>query len=127
MLTPDAALMSVTRLAIYKYDKNSRKNSRLGIGTGFFYRSGNNKIFLITNKHVVYDRDKHHSPDKLRLYLHRETKHFSNITEIDVKLWDRNGKKLWKYSHSYPRADVIAIELSPTTQTDCFFCIFFKG
>jgi len=33
--------------------------------TGFFYKDATGKLFLVTNKHVVYDKGKHYFPDRL--------------------------------------------------------------
>ena len=57
---------------------------------------------------------------------YRDVKEFGNIKKIDIKLWDRNGKRLWKESNSYPIADVVAIELPSAAGQGCFFTSFSK-
>jgi hypothetical protein len=120
----EMALFTVARLAAYKYDPKARKTSRLAMGTGFFYRRGKDRLFLITNRHVVYDEERHHFPDKLRLYVHSDKQHLSKIKQIDLKLWDRTKKRLWEHSHSHPAADVITIEINKEAMVGCFFFAF---
>lgn len=60
-ITPFA--LTVAPLIMY------RDNCKLGAATGFFY-SHNDKIFLITNKHVVIDKEKEFYPNKIRFQVH---------------------------------------------------------
>jgi len=126
MKEAEMALFAVARLEVYKRDTKARKTSRLAIGTGFFYRIGKDKLFLITNRHMVYDEEKHHFPDKLRLYVHSDKEHLSKTKCIDLKLWDKAGKRLWKHSSRYPVADVVALEVPLEEIAGCFFVAFSK-
>jgi len=118
MQEAEQALFAVTRLEAYS------KTSRLARGTGFFYQSGEDKLFLITNRHIVSDEKEHYFPDKLRLYGHSDKRHFSKTKAIDLKLWDSTDKRLWKHSNRYPVADVVALEIPIETMAGCFFSKF---
>jgi len=118
------ALFAVTRLAAYKHDPKARKTSQLAMGTGFFYRKGRERLFLVTNRHMVYDEDRHYFPDKLRLFVHSDKEHLSKTKNIDLKLWDKAGKRLWKHSRRYPVADVVALEVPVGAMEGCFFFTF---
>ena len=72
----------------------------------------------------MYDEESHLFPDKLRLYLHSDKEHLSKTKDIDLKLWGRTGKRLWEHSHSYPAADVVALEIPIEAMAGCFFFTF---
>lgn len=126
MQEAEMALFSVVRLEAFQYEPKARKTFEVHGATGFFYLSDKGELYLITNRHVVYDEESHHFPDKLRLYIRSDKRYLSKIKTIELKLWSRAGKKLWKHSKSYPVADVIALKVPLEDIAGCFYFYFLK-
>jgi hypothetical protein len=122
----EMALFAVARLETSKRDTRAGVTSKLATATGFFYTNEAGKLFLVTNKHVLYDEDKHHFPDKLRFYVHTDLRYLTKIKPIDLPLWGKNGKKLWKWL-KYRPIDVAALEVPENQLTGCRYLAFSKG
>ena len=122
----DTVLFAVARLETFKRDVKARVTSNLGQATGFFYETQDAKLFIVTNKHVVYDRSKHHFPDRLRIHVHSDPIHWSKMTHIDLRLWSIDGKKLWKWFPNSP-VDVVAVEVPTDQLRGCRFVAFSKA
>ncbi|MBI2847506.1 MAG: trypsin-like peptidase domain-containing protein [Chloroflexi bacterium] len=117
------ALFAVARLETFKHDSKARVTSLLATATGFFYRNKEDKVFLITNKHVLYDRDRHYFPDWLRFHVHSDLNHLTKTKHIDLRLWGKGGKRLWKWVPHRP-IDVAALEVPANQLADCRFINF---
>lgn len=122
----EMALFRVARLETFKRDLRARVTSQLGTATGFFYRNVTGRLFLVTNKHVVYNKGKHYFPDRLRFYVHSDLEHLTKMKHIDLRLWSKDGKKLWK-STQYQPIDVAALEVPENQLADCRYLAFSKG
>ncbi len=122
----EMALFAVARLETFKRDSRAGVTSKLGTGTGFFYRSKTDTLFLITNKHVVYNRARHYFPDRLRFYVHSNYKYLTKMKHIDIRLWGKDGKKVWKGAEYRP-IDVAALEIPANSLAGCFFSAFSEG
>ena len=83
--------------------------SVVGSASGFFYTK-DEKLFLVTNQHVMRNDKKRIVPDTLRLRLHTDQNDIRKNGELDVPLYN-NGKKLWKIHSNYPDADVALDEI----------------
>jgi len=80
--------------------------SRIATATGFFF-TNEEKLWLITNRHVVRDDERRLFPDKLRLRLHTNAQDHTQNTDYEVPLYrDRNS--VWREK---PGVDLAAIEL----------------
>jgi hypothetical protein len=121
----EGALLAVTRLETFKRDPRAKVTSKLATATGFFYRNKAGNLFLVTNKHVVYDKDKHYFPDRLRFYVHSDPKHLTKMKSIDLKIWGKDGKKLWKWV-KYRPIDVAVLDVPANYVTGCFVTAFSK-
>lgn len=121
----EMALFAVARLETFKRDSQARVTANLATATGFFYRNKAGRLFLVTNKHVLYDEYKHYFPDRLRFYVHTDLMHLTKIKHVDLRLWSKDGKKLWKWAQYRP-IDVAALEMPANLLTDCFFTAFSK-
>lgn len=82
----------------------------VGSATGFFYLK-NDRLFLVTNKHVFKDNAKNLAPETFVLRLHTDVNDLKRNSEFSVKLYD-NGKPLWMVHSTESNADVAVIELS---------------
>ena len=58
----------------------------LGSASGFFYTKGD-KLFLVTNQHVMRDEKKGIIPDTLRLRLHTDAKNVTLNDNFDIPLY----------------------------------------
>jgi len=122
----EMALFAVARLETSKRDMQAGVTSKLATATGFFYRNEAGKLFLVTNKHVLYDEDKHYFPDKLRFYVHTDLRYLTKIKPINLPLWGKDGEKLWKWVEYRP-IDVAALEVPANRMTGCHFLAFSKA
>ncbi|MDP2950429.1 MAG: serine protease [Chloroflexota bacterium] len=122
----EQALFAVTRLDTFKRDVQARVTSKLASATGFFYKSRSGSHFLVTNKHVLYNRADHSFPDRLRLHVHTDPKYFTKMRSVDLRLWSRSGEKLWR-SPKDRRIDVAALKVPERELEGCFYLYFTEG
>ena len=67
-------------------------NKLVGEATGFFYYS--DRLYFITNRHVLIEEEKNYYPDEIRLLLHKK----ENILKskmFPISLYDSEDKNLW--------------------------------
>ncbi len=91
--------------------------SRIATATGFFF-TNENKLYLVTNRHVVREDQNRLFPDKLRLRLHTNAQDHTQNADYDVSLY-RDKKSVWREK---PGVDLVAIEL-PTQEMSHFVLI----
>jgi Trypsin-like peptidase domain len=84
----------------------------LQTATGFFYQSGD-KIYLVTNRHVVRNESENYYPDSLRLRLHTSSADLTESENLDIPL-ERDGILLWHVHPNYEKLgiDIAVIELN---------------
>jgi hypothetical protein len=83
-----------------------------GCATGFFF-SNNERLYLVTNKHVIYgDNYAQGQPiiDALRLNLHTNRADFTQNEEVTIPLFDGIARK-W-LEHTHPAVDVVLLPLN---------------
>ncbi len=97
------------------------EQTNISSATGFFYREGT-RTYLITNKHVVFDREKGLYPDNLQIRVHTsQTSSISN-RDITITLYGNDQRRLWLEHHN-PRVDVVAIPIDNHIQAgDLIHC-----
>jgi S1-C subfamily serine protease len=103
----DEAFLATTFIEMFSSD------TRVGSGTGFFYKSKNKQaVFLVTNRHVVVKEKELFFPDRLRLRLHADPSDLRSSKDIDVPLYGDKSKrwKLWKEIDA--SVDLVAIEIT---------------
>jgi hypothetical protein len=87
------------------------ENTLIARATGFFYASGDG-IYLVTNRHVVLDKEGGHVPDKLKLWLHTDAADIRKNGVCVVPLYDYRGRPAWlEHPKLGKKADVVAIPL----------------
>ena len=62
--------------------------------SGFFF-SRDERLFLVTSRHVVCDEPSKHFPDRIEIELHVDPGNFAAATGFSIPLY-RNGKGLWR-------------------------------
>jgi hypothetical protein len=122
----EMTLFAVARLETFKRDPLACVTSALKTATGFLYKSEAGKVFLVTNKHVVFDEYEGYFPDKLRLSVHLDLMHLTKMRHIDLRLWSKDRKKLWKWAR-YRQVDVVALEVPADQLAGCCFTTFSKA
>lgn len=122
----EMALFAVTRIETFKRESRARVTSHLKTATGFFYVNARRETFLVTNRHVVYDKDEHYFPDRLRFYVHTDPLHYTKSKHVDIRLWSKDGRKLWRW-FAYRPIDVAVLRLPVESLIGCFFTCFSKA
>jgi S1-C subfamily serine protease len=100
----ESLLLAVTRVSTLLGEK------QLTNATGFFF-ARDDKIFLITNRHVVLDEASDHRPDWLKIELHVDPENVAVITQFAIPLY-RGTEPVWRQGvDSAGTVDVIALQL----------------
>ncbi len=100
----ESLLLAVTRITTMAGDKP------LTNATGFFFERGD-RLFLVTNRHVVLDEASDHRPDWLEIELHVDPVNMGLTTGFSIPLY-RKGRSIWREgSDSAGTVDVAVLEL----------------
>ena len=79
--------------------------------SGFFF-SEKDKLYLVTNKHVIYGTDfKGPVIKRITIVLHTEASDSTKNEEIEIELLNGDGTKKW-LEHANPNVDVVLIPLN---------------
>lgn len=84
----------------------------IGSATGFFYVN-NGRLYLVTNKHVIYGDDYEHGQpiiDTIRLNLHINARNLAENEEVTCPLFEGTARK-W-LEHEHPAVDVVLLPLT---------------
>jgi hypothetical protein len=89
----DKEIFAVAPVTCICRDHNSREHP-IGEATGFFYKH-RDKIYFITNRHVVIDEEEGYYPERLDLKLHIDRKDLSENRLYKIRLYndDKNDTK----------------------------------
>jgi S1-C subfamily serine protease len=78
--------------------------------SGFFFRR-DERLYLVTNRHVLIDRPSGHLPDRIEIEVHTDTDNLTHAAVLSVLLY-RGGQAIWHQGRdSAGDIDVAAIEL----------------
>ncbi len=108
----ESLLLTVTRVTTMFGQKH------LSNATGFFFER-DDRLFLVTNRHVVLDEASDHRPDRLEIELHVAPENVAMTTQFSIPLY-RNQRSVWREGcDSTGPIDVVVLELEraalPTT------------
>ena len=82
----------------------------LTVASGFFFQR-DERLYLITNRHVLIDRPTGHLPDRIEIEVHTDTDNLTQATALSVWLY-REGRAIWHQgSDAAGEIDVAAIAL----------------
>jgi len=93
-------------------------NRPLTNASGFYFER-ENRLFLVTSRHVVFDEPSRHFPDRLEIELHPSLDDVARSVGFSIPLY-RDGRGLWRQATDCGgKVDVAAIDidrdaLSPT-------------
>jgi hypothetical protein len=94
--------------------KGFANKAEVGTATGFFF-SSNNKVWLVTNKHVIYgdrfaEEDAKPEVDEFGLLLHINREDFTKNEEVSIPLFI-DSKRNW-LEHSERNIDLICLPIA---------------
>jgi len=83
---------------------------RLTNASGFFF-ARDERLFLVTSRHVMYDQPSGHFPNRIEIELHVDPENIAVSTGFSIPLY-RESKSLWRQgTDSAGEIDVAVIEL----------------
>jgi S1-C subfamily serine protease len=100
----ESLLLAVTRIL------TMRGQTPVSNATGFFFRR-EERLFLVTSRHVVLDEASQHRPDRLQIELHVDPDNVAATTPFSIPLY-QNQQPVWRQgSDAGGMIDVITLEL----------------
>ena len=84
---------------------------RLLTGASGFFFAREQRLFLVTSRHVVIDEPTHHYPSRLEVELHTDGANLTRSIGLSVWLY-RDGRSIWRHgSDEGGEIDVAVVEL----------------
>ena len=81
--------------------------------TGFFFER-DDRLYLVTSRHVMIDKPSKHFPDRLEIELHIDSGNVASSTGFSIPLYHK-GKSVWRQGEDTAgEIDVAVIELERT-------------
>jgi hypothetical protein len=100
----EAVLLTATRVSTFL------QNQLLTNASGFFFER-DERLFLVTSRHVVVDERSRHHPDRIEIELHIDAGNMAESIGFSIPLF-RNGTSVWRQGcDSAGEIDVAVIEL----------------
>ena len=114
----DPLLLTCTRIATFAGDTG------LTSATGFFLVR-NQRLFLVTSRHVFIDVEANHTPDRITIELHVNRADMAAAGTVSIPLY-HDGLSLWRQAtDSAGEVDVAAIEVDQNAlPADAVYCAF---
>jgi len=84
--------------------------SPLTNASGFFF-ARDDRLYLVTSRHVVIDKPSEHFPDRIEIELHDDAENLASSTGFSIPLY-RDGKAVWRQGlDAAGEIDVAVIEI----------------
>ncbi|MDB5895224.1 MAG: trypsin [Rhodoferax sp.] len=100
----ESVLLTTARVSTFEGDK------LLTGATGFFFER-DDRLFLVTSRHVFIDAPTKHFPNRIEVELHTDAVNLTGVWSLSLWLY-AEGKSLWRQgSDSGGEIDVAAIEI----------------
>ena len=97
-------LLTATRITTFLQQQS------LTNASGFFFER-NERLFLVTSRHVMYDEPSKHFPDCIEIELHTDMANMASSTGFSIPLY-RDGNSLWRKAvDTAGEIDVAVIEI----------------
>jgi hypothetical protein len=85
--------------------------------SGFFFER-DDRLYLVTNRHVLLDKPSRHFPDRIEIEVHTDETNLTRSAVLSVLLY-RDGKSIWHHgSDGAGEIDVAAIDLDRAALPD---------
>ena len=106
MLAVDPVLVTITHITTLE------RGQVLTNATGFFY-SHAQRLYLVTNRHVLIDENSQHFPDTISIEIHVDQENLARYESISLPLYQDNSP-MWKQgADSASTIDVAIVEIKP--------------
>jgi len=103
-MTIDPILLTVARISTFDGQR------LLTNATGFFFRR-DDRLFLVTSRHVVIDEPSGHLPERIEIELHDDAGNMASSTVFSIPLY-RDGKAVWRQGiDGTGPVDIAALEI----------------
>lgn len=97
-------LLTTTRVSTF------RGRQSLTAATGFFF-ARDERLFLVTSRHVLHDEPTGHFPDRIELVFHADATDLTRAVHFSILLY-RDGRAIWRQgTDSGGAVDVAVLEL----------------
>ena len=108
----ESILLTATRVVTFENDR------ALTNASGFFF-ARDDRLYLVTSRHVVIDAPSEHYPNRIEIELHVDASNLASSTGYSIPLY-RDGKGVWRQGlDAAGEIDVAVIEIEraalPTT------------
>jgi hypothetical protein len=110
-------LLTTTRVSTFDGD-------RVLTGASGFFFARDERLFLVTSRHVVIDKPSKHFPSRIEIELHTDAGNLTQSTGLSVLLY-RDGKSIWRQGRDAGgEIDVAVLEIERTALPDgvCLEC-----
>ena len=106
MMVIDPLLLATVRIATFDGPK------ALTSASGFFFRR-DERLYLVSARHVFIDEASHHRPDRIEIELHADTDNLAESTGLSMLLY-RDGLADWRQGQDDGgEIDVAVLEIEP--------------
>ncbi len=103
----DTVLLATARVGTFDLQKS------LTNASGFFFQR-DERLFLVTSRHVMIDEPSKHFPDRIEIEIHIDTENMARSIGFSMPLY-RDGKSLWRQGQDASgEIDVAVIEIERT-------------
>jgi len=100
----ETILLSAARIFTFNRQQN------LTNASGFFFER-DSRLFLVTSRHVLFDKPSKHFPNRIEIELHINADDIAKSTGFSMPLY-RDGKSLWRQgSDTAGEIDVAVLEI----------------
>ena len=100
----DSLLLAATRIATFEHQR------QLTNATGFFF-ARDERLFLVTSRHVLIDKPSKHFPNRIEIELHTSTADLGKSSRFSLLLY-QDGKSQWRQGNDAAgEIDLAMIEL----------------
>ena len=97
-------LLSATQISTYEGERLLTRAS------GFFF-ARDERLYIVTSRHVVLDEPSKHFPDRIEIELHVDAVNLTRSTGLSILLY-RDGKSIWRQGEDPAgEIDVAVIEI----------------
>lgn len=101
---PEAVLLTTTRISTFL------GSQCLSNASGFFFRR-DERLFLVTNRHVMADERSGHFPDRIEIEVHTDARDLTRYATHSIPLYS-DGLGLWRQAaDSAGTVDIAAIQI----------------
>lgn len=100
----ETLLLTAARILTY--------DGQLGLtnASGFFFER-DERLFLVTSRHVVIDEPSKHFPDRLEIELHIDAENIAHSTGFSIPLY-KDGRSIWRQAtDTAGEVDVAVVEI----------------